>query len=215
MEGFPLDLAHVRDALAAQYPMLHLVDGAASPVLRGSIAIEHDGRELIWFAVEIDLGPLGTGALPAVREIGGRIPWIIDRHVLPDGSACVCLPEDYFLRNPGSFDLLTFLDGPVRSYFIGQALVEQGERWPQGEWRHGADGRADWFKEFLDGLSPQQWRAYLETLAVKDLKGHLICPCGSERRVRHCHLPFLRLIRIAIPPERARELLGRYTSAYH
>jgi len=144
-----------------------------------------------------------------VRETGGRIPWIIDRHVLPDGSACVCLPADYFLRHPGPFDLLAFLDGPVCGYFIGQALVEQGEPWPQGEWRHGNDGLNDWYREFLDGLSPRQLRAYLETLAVQELKGHLLCPCGSGRRLRSCHLPFLRLLRRAIPVSRARELLAR------
>ncbi|SRR5216683_1678994 len=209
MEQLTVDLVRVRDALATRYPMLHLIDDATAPLLRGSLAIEHDGRELTWFAVEIDLAPLATGGLPTVRETGGRIPWIIDRHVLPDGSACVCLPADYFLRHPGPFDLLAFLDGPLRGYFIGQALVEQGESWPQGEWRHGNDGLNDWFREFLDGLSPQQLRAYLETLAVQELKGHLLCPCGSGRRLRNCHLPFFHLLRRAIPVGRARELLAR------
>jgi hypothetical protein len=213
MERCPVDLARVREALAVQYPMLHLVGGAVVPRLRGSIAITDETRELTWFAVEIDLAPVTTGGLPTVRETGGRIPWIIDRHVLPDGSACVCLPADYFLRHPGPFDLLAFLDGPVRGYFVGQALVEQGEPWPQGEWRHGTAGRDDWFKEFLDGLSAQQWSAYLETLAVRELKGHLTCPCGSGRRVRHCHLPLLRLLGRAISPESARELLGRVRSS--
>jgi hypothetical protein len=200
-----LDLERLRGALATRFPTLHVAEDAS--VLRGTMPIEHDGIELDRFAIEVELRPLSVTELPAVREIGGRIPWLAERHVNADGSACVCLPDDYFLRFPGPFDLLTFLAGPVRDYFLGQALVERGDPWPHGEWPHGTEGSSEWFTEFVKALPPETARAYLQTFALKELKGHVSCPCGSGRRVRACHWPLLQRLRGRIPMKLAREVL--------
>lgn len=193
--GFKLDIDRVRVELPSRYPTLHLIGTDRGFVLRGSIPIEHNGQEADRFAVEIELNPLEDGDLPKVSETAGRIPRTTDRHMYDDDSCCVCLPADYFFRHPGPFDLFTFLDGPVRDYFIGQALVERGDPWPQGEWAHGSKGRDEWFKEFMTGLSSERADAYLGTLELNELKGHILCPCGSGRRIRTCHYALLEQMR--------------------
>lgn len=194
-------------AIVERYPTLHIVEDEC---IRGSLPIEEGGNELDRFSVEIDFSPLQQGLLPKVSETGGRIPCHEDRHInVKDGTACVCLPEDYFLRHPGPFDPVTFLDGPVRDFFIGQALVARGDPWPHGEWKHGDNGRKDWLDEFLKKQSPVELRTYLELLAHKELKGHHLCPCGSHKKIRNCHLQFLKLLRTAISPLTAKKILSR------
>lgn len=198
-----LDPAQLQRELAPGQPMLHVVTDGEGLKLRGSFVIEHEGRELDRFAVEIDLSPMRDGELPTVKEIGGRIPWTEDRHINSDGSACVCLPEDYFSNHPGPFDLPLYLDGPVRSFFLGQALVERGDPWPHGEWKHGAEGMAQWAQEFLAALSAERRRAYAKVLESRELKGHVTCPCGSGLRIRACHYRLIqRLRRVLTPPKR-------------
>lgn len=209
LPGFRVDAQRLRDALAVRHPTLHLLDIGGRLIVRGSIRVEHDGVDLDWFVIEVGLAPLQRLCLPQVREVGGRIPRIPDRHMNDDGSCCVCLPEDYFLRNPGPFDMITFLDGPVRGYFIAQALVERGDPWPHGEWDHGEAGRREWFKEFLDSLKPEVFRAYLETLSHDKIKGHYPCPCGSERRLRDCHFWLVLWLQRIFPSKNARELLRK------
>lgn len=190
-------------SLVERYPTLHIV---GNELIRGSLPIEEAGSELDRFSVEIDFSPLQQGLLPKVSETGGRIPHHEDRHInVKDGTACVCLPEDYFLRHAGPFDPVTFLDGPVRDFFIGQALVARGDPWPYGEWKHGDAGRGDWLSEFFESLSQIEIKAYLDLLSLKELKGHFICPCGSSRRIRNCHLQFIKLLRKMIPPNKAEE----------
>lgn len=205
---YEVDLNKLRVELAARYPNLQLYTGDGGPILRGSLPIEHAGREIDRFFVEIDLRTLCTRELPAVRETAGRIPHETRRHVnAKDGTACVCIPADYFVQHPGPFDVMAFLDGPVMSYFIGQALVEQGDTWPQGEWGHGADGLVQWGRKFFGCASRDEVLRFLEIMAVREMKGHLVCPCGSGVRIRKCHVSQLRLLREQLTPDRARNLL--------
>jgi hypothetical protein len=190
-----VDIERIRSRLGARYPALHFVEHDGGWLLRGSIAIEERGHEIDCFQVEIDLRPQEVGELPVVRETGGRIPWTADRHINPDGSACVCLPEAYLLDHVGAFDLLTYLDGPVRGFFVGQALVESGQAWPQGEWSHGKAGLDEWWTARFASLSRSERRAWLRVLRAKTIKHHKPCPCRSGRDLRHCHRALVERLR--------------------
>jgi hypothetical protein len=202
------EVERLRSDLAARFPSLHVFE--TDGVVRGTLPIEHDGVELDGFLIEVALTRRSETDLPVVREVGGRIPWLSDlRHINADGSACVCLPEDYFLKFPGRFELLAFLSGPVRSFFLGQALVERGEQWPQGEWAHGETGKLEWCKEVFAQQPRDVRRAYLRVLAKNELRGHHLCPCGSERRIRDCHLLLLMSLRAILPHRETRKSASR------
>jgi hypothetical protein len=208
-----VDWRDAKPRLAQIFPALHLDDQSSRMVARGTFTIDDAGREVDRFLVEIDFGPLAAGELPKVWETEGRIPRTPERHVNDqDGSACVCLPEDYFLRHPGPFDVVAFLEGPVRDFFVGQAIVERGGPWPHGEWAHGNLGKEEWVKGFIDALPAAQFRAYVNVLAMKELKGHVDCPCGSGRRIRDCHLDLLRLLRSQVSRATAMYLIERARS---
>lgn len=202
-----IDVDKIRRQLREISPALYVAEAAGAICVRGTLPLEHGGEELDHFSIEVDLSPVRAGDLPIVREVGGRIPWTKDRHVNEDGSACVCLPEDYLQKHPGAFDLGEFLSGPVTSFFIGQALVDRGHEWPHGEWAHGEQGTGAWLQEFLESLTPKQLRDYLVVLADAEPKGHCWCPCGRRLRLSGCHLAFIRLLRRHISVEQARKHL--------
>ncbi len=139
------------------------------------------------------------GAEPNREFLQARGDLVRFRRAYTDGTACVCLPEDYLLRHPGPFDLLAFLDGPVRDYLIAQALVEAGHPWPHGEWAHGFEGLDDWATGFLGSLPSERKKAYGEVLRLREVKGHLACPCGSGKKLRDCHFALLHRLHGLLP----------------
>jgi hypothetical protein len=112
----PDALHALRAMLRTKYPTLHAdeVDGVI--VVRGSFAIAHEGTKLDWYLIELAL-PGDYPASPSiVREIGGRIPREMDRHVNGDGSLCLAVAEEMWIKWKEKFEVDNFLEGPVRTF---------------------------------------------------------------------------------------------------
>ena len=63
------------------------------------------------------------------------------------------LPDERWRVWPPGTSLLTFLTGPVRSFFLAQSIVEEGEPWPFGQWAHGAKGVLQYYRELIKTLT--------------------------------------------------------------
>jgi len=203
MKNFALNMV----SLAAAFPTLHVAEKEGKKHIRGSFPVMFEGKVLDRFSIDIKLELSGPNDLPVVREINGRIPWNIDRHVNDDGTACVCLPEDYFLKHPGRLDVLTFLQDPIHQYFLGQALVERGDPWPQGEWGHGSTGQKEFYLKLIGSDDPGVVTRYLDYLGRPKLKGHWVCPCGNGKKIRDCHRNNLNELRNKITVTSAKQML--------
>lgn len=193
-----------------KYADLRLIAENGKYLLRGSFPIEHDGRTLDRFSIEISF-PDGPNGLPAILETGHRIPRIRDRHINPNGTICAEVPEVWLLK--GKKSLLEYLDGPVRNYFLGQLLVEQGEPWPFGEWDHGRAGLLQAYGELLGVTGESAITRYLGCLTHKKIKKHWPCPCGNGKPIRGCHSGEVRVLQERIPPRIARQALERLRSS--
>jgi hypothetical protein len=180
-------LAELEHRVAATYPTLHVVVENGLVHVRGTFPVLHDLLELDRFEVDVVLARNHPRELPAVYETGGRIPRTPERHVNSDGTACVGIPDVYWLENPtGEVDVLGFLRREVHNYFLGQAAVENGDPWPFGEWSHGREGLLEHYGALFGSTDPLTICRLLR-YSVQRLKGHLPCPCGSSRRYRNCH----------------------------
>jgi hypothetical protein len=178
--------------------------------VRGSLPIAHGETVLDRFQIEIEFPPDYPKSLPRVRETAGRIPRVLDRHVIPStGTACLFVEEDWLVAVGREPDFFEFLDGPVRNFFIGQSLVEAGEPWPFGARSHGKKGVMEVYAEWFGTEDEATIRRFLECLSREGLKGHWDCPCGSGRRIRACHADQLRHVRDGIPTWAARQALDR------
>ena len=171
-----------------QYPGLRFRVAGDLVILEGDFPLVAEGKVRDRYSVQITLARDHPKSIPVVREVAGRIPRKPDRHINENGTCCVLLPDERWKSWPVGAPLVDFLNGPVRNFFICQTLVESGDPWPMEQLAHGADGIRASYAEFLGTDDVNVIRGYLACLAAKQVKGHWPCPCGSGKRLRHCHL---------------------------
>ena len=178
------------EGVRRRHPFLRGEERDGVAVIVGDLQIEHDGKVLGSFEIEIDVpfdGP--ETAMPVVREVGGRIPREPARHIDDDrGTACLEAPVSYWWKHPEGLNLREFIDGPVRAYFYGQCVVEATGTWPDtGEWPHGAEGLEAAYRELLGLSGSALVRCLLKLARHGKIPRQWRCPCGSGKRSSRCH----------------------------
>lgn len=185
-------LEAARIALLKRFPNMHLSVETDDVWVRGTLPIEHDGEVLTRYQLAVKLPPDYPASPPAIWETGGRIPRILDRHVMTDtGALCIGVPADLWLQQKGHFEISEYLAGPVTSYLTGNTLFEQGQPWPHGEWSHGAAGIIEYYGELLGNRDPRAVLKLFQYLIAKQIKGHWPCPCLGGKVLRRCHGPMV------------------------
>jgi hypothetical protein len=195
-ERDPAAYAALESLLHARYPTLHAFIENGECRVRGTYAAIDGDR----YAVEIAVPANYPCSLPDVWETGGRIPREIDRHVFPaSGALCLGVPLALWIAMKGDFSVDRVLDGPVRSFLIGNSLVEEGAPWPHGDRSHGAAGILEHFGELVGTADPTVVGSLLVDLLKHKVRGHWLCPCGSGRIIRKCHRKAVETLRQAPP----------------
>jgi hypothetical protein len=201
-ERDPTAFAALQALLLARYGTLRTGIEEGVAVLQGSYGIVHDGHEIDRYQLRIALPADYPNDLPIVWETGGRIPRDdIDRHVFPtNGALCVGVPVALWITLGGNFSIDRFLDSPVRTYLIGNGLVEAGQPWPHGHWSHGVNGLLEFYRDHLGITDPVALLQFLASLLDNRVRGHWSCPCGSATIIRKCHSTSVADLR-ALPKE--------------
>jgi hypothetical protein len=117
-----------------------------------------------------------------------------------DGTLCLAVVEEMWIKWNGKFDITNFLEGPVRTFLIGNSLVQNGKAWPHGERSHGAAGVCEFYQETVGIGEPEQVLRLLGYLSKDRIKGHWPCPCGSGSKLRNCHRVSILQLHGHIPP---------------
>jgi len=187
---------------------LHLFVQGGAAIVRGTFAVYSPaGKILDRYRILIELPNNYPKDLPIVREVGDRIPWHQDFHVETNGVACVLLPDDRWRCFPVGAPFREYLDRPLHHFFLGQSLVALGEKWPFDEWKHGAEGIIQYYEELLDSQDLKTIVRYLRIIAKQNFKPHLLCPCGSGKKIKKCCHAKVVQLRRRIAPAVARKSL--------
>lgn len=216
MSAAKLTLEDVKDAIAFDQPKLTATRNGSKFVVTGSYLVVGEGGNaspggpLTAFDVEIFVGERFPFEEPKVFEVGGRIPRCADRHVNPNGDCCVTVWEHWLLRAQDR-SFAAFLNGPLREFLLGQHAFEQTGEFPFGERPHGGPGLVEAFADALGmpGRKKKDVVYHLRLLAQPWPKGHWLCPCGSKKRLRHCHKDDLMALHGKVPPKIAKRMLHR------
>lgn len=146
---------------------------------------------------------------PLVLETGGRIPRTLDRHIYGEGHCCINVWEEW-LVSAADQSFSSYMNGPLRNYFLSQYRFEQTGEWPFGERAHGYDGLIEAYAETLGiEVDAAKVKNCLQLLSRKKIKGHWLCQCGSGKRIRDCHQQIFSELRQKITPEMARRMNSR------
>ena len=198
-------LATEQDCLEEVYPDLLLDGSRAQAVVKGVMRVIGD----VGYSVNLLIPDRYPQEIPSQRCDPKEIPWDIDRHVYPSiGTACLCVPSEYRWHWPHGSNLADFLKDLVQPFFVGQAYYQAHGRWPVGAERsHGREGAIEAYRDILSSLEPvtsEKIQRVMQLLVRKNHpKGHEPCPCGSGKRLRHCHRDLLAELRRQIDPRHA------------
>ena len=204
-------LDELKQALKVRHPTLHVFLDNGAAIVKGTYAVDGIGTDR--YSLEIILPHDYPHSLPHVREVAGRIPRIQDRHVNPEGTLCLGVPEQLWMELKGDCSVTAVLDGPIRNFLIGNGLCEMGEPWPFGERPHGGEGILEFYKEQLETDDPAKVFNFIRALAKGSMRGHWLCPCGSGKILRKCHHSTwvsLRSLPKAVLESSATHILAQY-----
>lgn len=149
----------------------------------GTFPVIHEGRILEKYEIEI-LVPPDREEIPTVWETGGRIPRHEDNHINPlFGDICLFVPDEIWMHYPPGSDILDFLNGPVRNYFIGISLKLRGKPWPFGERSHGISGIIESYAEMLGNSEYEVIHQYLNLLSQPLVKEHCSVHVAVKRKL--------------------------------
>ena len=214
-----LTLKAVRAAIAFDQPRLRAVADDGAILLQGTYLVFENGiiaapdGPITEFDVEIVFSDRYPSQEPKVFEVGGRIPRYPDRHINPSGDCCITVWE-HWLVNVTDHSVASFLNGPVKEYFLGQYWYEKTGRWPFGERPHGRNGLEEAYADALGITNERSQLTYHLRLLSQDWpKGHWLCPCGSGTKLRCCHRDDLMVLHEKVPSPMAKRMLRRLKQA--
>ena len=129
---------------------------------------------------------------PTIWETNGKIP--VDgvfEHFLRDSDNALCLGAscDLFSLLEQNPTIAEFVDQILPSYLYAAKYFYRYGTVPQyGERPHGLEGTTQAYKERYNAQDDELLIELLSMLVkIKPYRGHTLCPCGSERKLRDCH----------------------------
>lgn len=195
-------LTHDRALIAERYPGLSYRIHAVSKrvFLEGNLILRGDAGVPERIEIRIEFPDHYPREEPTVSEVGERFPHILDRHFHPNGACCLWLPPKSCWKGHDPDGLLSFLDEVVL-FFDRQLICDVVGYFPGPQWAHGYAGYIEYVQEHL-----RDHRLFVALVPVftNDLNPgrNDVCPCGSGRKFKHCHLDTVETIRLEVGSER-------------
>ena len=213
-----LTLDEVKTAIAFDQPKLRAsvdrhvirIDGSYLAFENGVVAAP--GGPITAFDIKMEFSDRYPRREPKVFEVGGQIPRKAERHINSDGDCCVTVWENWLVATQDQ-SFASHINGPLNEYFLGQFWFEKTGKWPFGERPHGTKGLEEAYADALGIPNKQKnLRYHLRLLSQDWPKGHWLCPCGSGKPLRYCHLDDIMAMHEKVPPPIARRMLRRLRS---
>lgn len=151
------------------------------------------------FEVEISFSIDNFRTIPSAKETGGRIP--ADFHNNPDKTLCLGAPLGLRQKYSNDPTLRGFIENLLVPFFYSFSFKEKYGAMPFGELSHGEQGIVEFYKELFGTDSELTILELLKIIVEDNYRGHWLCPCGSQNRLRDCHGPLIIEIKDQQPKE--------------
>lgn len=160
-----------------------------SYLITGNWLVEHNGEVAETYRFKVEIPADYPDSLPLVYETSKKIPRIADRHINSGGDACLFAPCARWENWPIGSSFQTFLNGPVRNFFLSQAVFDLTGKWPFGQLAHGNDGIIEYLVRLFDVPDFKTIKRFAPCLSMPKIYRQYRCPCGSGLRMIKCHGP--------------------------
>ncbi len=172
-----------KKAVLRKYPSL--IYDSGKDMFKGQLVLP-DGDV---YEIEISSLRQFPNSFPIVKEVGGRIPPKMDRHIYTDScSCCFCPPaKEEILLKTRVKTLIDFIDLIVVPFFQNNSFYEINLSYAEGEYSH----YFGILEGYCDLLNVSDYRVILRVL-VHLSEGFLTlqpsskCYCGSGKSLKKC-----------------------------
>lgn len=124
--------------------------------------------------------------LPQVFDNDNIIPREFE-HFFSDGSLCLSSPVELYL-SALEHKISDFLIKHIDSYlFTATYFIKYNHQLPYGERSHGLIGILEFWKEYLSIDDYGVIYNFMDYISKGNYRGHNLCPCGSNEKIRSCH----------------------------
>ena len=137
------------------------------------------------YEVEINI-PIESDRLPYIRELSGAIDKRYPHRYI-SGELCLETDANIRIRFLDGFNLLQWMEEYVELYFFSYEYYKVYGIFPFGERGHGIQGVLETYGEIFGEKDPKKILSMMQFVLFKGYRGHLMCPCGSGRKLRNCH----------------------------
>lgn len=177
------------DKLIAKYPHLVVVLFNDTIVqLHGDILVHRHYKKYVLrqsYTIDIYI-PLQSEKLPYVVDTNHYIDPDY-HHYYQSGKLCLETDTSILMRFLDGFDLIQWMQEYVETYFFSYEYYKRYGIFPFGERDHGWRGIIQTYQEVLSAKDMVETYKLMTYVKQHPYKGHMLCPCGSNKRIRNCH----------------------------
>lgn len=154
-------------------------------IFRTALGFTLDG----YYDIEIRI-PIDSPKLPTVIDMGNAIEQSYP-HRYTNGELCLETDTAVKLRFINGFNLLQWMDEYVEPYYFTYEYFMRFGSYPFGERPHGPEGVISTYQELFHEEDLGKTFILMMYCADESYRGHIHCPCGSGKKLRHCHGQYL------------------------
>lgn len=172
------------DLIKEKYP--NLVYKSENNTLEGNIEVNRKvNDEIIKGCYPVRI-VFNKDFIPYVYDIGGKINKKYS-HKYHDSRLCLAtdIEQQIFINDKKS--ICKWIEKYVESYFISYEYYKRYGTYPFGQYSHGTQGILEFCCEYFELKNNDTNQKIIEYILLHTYRGHDLCPCGSNRRVRNCH----------------------------
>lgn len=172
-----------------KYPVFKVLEHEKEYVFVGELGLDHiydNVRMTGKFNLEITVSKDYPSQIPIVKEVSNRIDKDYP-HRYNDGQLCLASDFELKLYFSQNTDISSFVDMYIIPYLYTYRYYEEYGVYPFGERSHGIMGDLEYIKE---SFMVNEWGQVFDIIcfiSYSSYRGHLLCPCGSGKRIRNCH----------------------------
>ena len=141
------------------------------------------------YRVEVII-PLDSDELPYVLDVGNQIDGSYP-HRYVDGKLCLETDTNIRIRFIDEFSLETWMSEYVETYFFSYEFYQRYGEFPFGERSHGFEGIIQTYSDIFKETDMRKTIRLMGSISTQQYRGHSLCPCGSDRKLRSCHGPLI------------------------